>query len=860
MGKVDKGRILVQDELPQYKDNANANLRAAGCRPYENQLQPHADNNTNYQLNEPEAGHRRGGNLPPAQDIHFDNSPSDNEHLNKLITDIFNINHHTAFFPIRHHSPACAYHIKHAIEIYKPDCILIEGPSDTDPLLSHMRDSEPPIAIYYSYQDKEGSHACYYPMQSFSPEYEAIQTALAEDIPVHFIDLPLGNLILDQRKQAQDTNQNVIENKSWYNDYYLQRSKYIEALCEKENCRGHNELWEKLFEMPARTLSTQQFIQNMLAFCYYSRANYPHQLELEEQNIIREMYMAENIQKHQKKYRRILAITGGFHTAALMELIEGGKIKKTKPATGQAYLIPYSYEECDQLTGYASGMPHPSYYQDLYARLLKGEDDFFHKTTLNYIAKLAKTLRKNRESVSLSEEAAAFAMGLGLASLREKPQPGVYEFLDGVQSAFIKGELNLATSFIMTEAVKQLRGEKIGAIAPSAPVPPIVVDFIATAKDYKMNTATTALKTITLDIVSKPRHRQQSAFLHRLAFLGNTYARKTYGPDYENRTGTKLVREKWDYTFTAHVTSALIEKSHMGGTIVDVCESILSERIRNDIHSSAQAADLLLKAGLMALLTSDRLIGLVRENISQDNSFISLAECIRSLTFLHGIEHILRLNQGEIINQAKEEALTRIIPMIPTLTAADEKEDFLLAQHIKMLYQAAEINIKEACNDTMADFTQGANIPPTLDGAVTGLLYDAGIFSLEDVQHRANAYLRATGDMLALAGRFLRGIFLTAKDIIFYNSGFVEGLNSAISTISYEEFVEILPDLRLAFTFFTPREIDRIGKTVLAVLGLADSENITSLPQIDENQLKTMTEIDLAARDLIKANFPVLGI
>jgi len=879
-----------------------------------------------------------------------------------MLPKVFDIAQPVAFFPIRHHSPACAHHVQRAIDIYKPDCVLIEGPSDTDPLLSFVAGSTPPIAIYYSYQDKEdqskdgqdkqSSHTCYYPLQSFSPEYVAIQAALAKNVPVHFIDLPLGNLVQDQRQRIQEhlqklqqveqanerdlnetgrdevprptsnqhhdqTDENphvddsIVAQKSWYDDYYLQRSKYIQALCEKENCRGHNELWEKLFEMPALELSTEQFIANMLAFCYYSRVGYPQELEILEQNHIREKYMAENIQKYRKIYDRTLVITGGFHTSVLMEQIypemfttattathdskqsntPPGKtkpppktkpIKKTKPLPGQAYLIPYSYEECDQLTGYASGMPHPSYYQDMYRRLINGEDDFIRKTTLSYIARLAKALRKNRENVSISEEAAAFAMCLGLADLRDKPQPGVYEFLDGVQSAFVKGELNMSTSFIMTEAEQQLRGQKIGAVAKNAPVPPVVIDFLATAKFFRMNTTTSSPKTITLDIVSNPRHRQQSIFLHRLAFTGNSYARKTYGPDYENRTGTKLVREKWDYAYTPFVTSALIEKSHLGGTISDVCESMLADIIKNHCNSSAAAADILLKAGLMAMLGSDRLIKLLAENIGKDNSFTSLAKCIQSLTFLQGIEHILRIGHRGAIAQAKQEAVMRIIPMIPSLTAADEKEDYSLAQNLKMLYQVSgytngsavsatgmstgtteghiiDTDVKEAYQDALIDFTQRANIPPTLDGTATGLLYNAGVFSIKDVSRQTYAYLGATGGLLAMVGRFLRGIFLTAKDIIFYDQSFLEGLNTAIGNISYEDFLELLPDLRLAFTFFTPREIDTIGKAVLKVLKLDANESttgITDLPQLDENQLKIIMAIDQAAKDIILLKEP----
>jgi len=540
--------------------------------------------------------------------------------LDKLLANAFSIERPIAFFPVRHHSPACSYHVRRAIDMYKPDCILIEAPSDTDTIIPYLGDSEPPIAIYYSYQSGEKRNACYYPLQSFSPEFVAVKAALAAGIPVHFIDLPLGNISMEEEKlELKEASE---DKKTWYNDYFLQRSKYIQTLCEKENCRGHGELWEKLFEISAASVSTEMFIKNLLTFCYFARVDYPEQLLTEENDSIREMYMAENIIKHQKKYKRILAVTGGFHTAALMELIETKKVKKIKPLSGKAYLIPYSYEESDQLTGYASGMPYPGYYQAVYDNLEKSESNFFHKTTLIYITKLAKILRKNRENISLSEESAAFAMGLGLADMRDKEQPGVYELIDGVQSAFVKGELNMSTSFVMEAAARLLRGEKIGKVGKDAPVPPIVLDFTNIATSYKMNITSTIPKTITLDIVSKARHQEQSVFLHRLGFLNNPYAKKTFGPDYKKRINTKLVREKWDYVFTANVVSALIEKSHYGGTIVEACEAILSENMKNECHSSSDAANLLIQAAVMAMFNhTERLINLVRNKIEVTNSY-----------------------------------------------------------------------------------------------------------------------------------------------------------------------------------------------------------------------------------------------
>ena len=163
--------------------------------------------------------------------------------LDRLLANVFSTERPIAFFPVRHHSPACSYHVQRAIEMYKPDCILIEAPSDTDTIIPYLRDSEPPIAIYYSYQNGEKRNACYYPLLSFSPEFVAVKVALMADIPVHFIDLPLGNITLEEEKLQQKEASE--DKKTWYNDYFMQRSKYIQTLCEKENCRGHGELWEK---------------------------------------------------------------------------------------------------------------------------------------------------------------------------------------------------------------------------------------------------------------------------------------------------------------------------------------------------------------------------------------------------------------------------------------------------------------------------------------------------------------------------------------------------------------------------------------------------------------------------------------
>src|SRR5687768_9958388 len=75
------------------------------------------------------------------------------------------------YFPVRHHSPACAWHVERLIRELKPDAVLIEGPRDASgiiPLLTHEK-TKFPVAIYTTYVERiDGApparHAAYYPL------------------------------------------------------------------------------------------------------------------------------------------------------------------------------------------------------------------------------------------------------------------------------------------------------------------------------------------------------------------------------------------------------------------------------------------------------------------------------------------------------------------------------------------------------------------------------------------------------------------------------------------------------------------------------------------------------------------------
>jgi hypothetical protein len=99
-------------------------------------------------------------------------------------------------FGIRHHGPGSARSLRLALERFRPDAILIEGPADADPLVAFTaaEGMTPPVALL-GYVPDSPSRAAFWPFAVFSPEWQALQYAAEHDVPVGFCDLPAANTL-----------------------------------------------------------------------------------------------------------------------------------------------------------------------------------------------------------------------------------------------------------------------------------------------------------------------------------------------------------------------------------------------------------------------------------------------------------------------------------------------------------------------------------------------------------------------------------------------------------------------------------------------------------------------------------------
>ncbi len=765
---------------------------------------------------------------------------------------LYNVEHSVLYFPVRHHSPACSFHLEKAAEDYKPDLILIEGPENAGNLISVLlhEDTKPPLALYYAYRDraglvteKKGDYKCYYPFLDCSPELTAFRQAKDNGIPARFIDLSYGEILIGTASGKGIRREG---NKQTYNDdYLLSRSRYLALLCEKTGLRDFEELWEKYFEIQGLTEATADFVRQMLTYCILSRKNTPEEELEEDGTILRERYMAKQIAEASKTYKKILVVTGGFHSYGLWELLSkeqdgtyaftGKPVKLHKEADGQQEVYPmaYSMEAADALNGYASGMQSPGFYQRVWKNLKERESaaGAYEDAVLHFLASSGRQARRKEESVSSYDEICAFSMARGLAALRGKREPGLYELKDSARSSFVKGELNLSTDGALRVLKELVTGTQVGRLCKDAARPPLLSDFEEQCRSFGLKLHSTLEQTVTLEIFKKEKHLRMSRFFYQAEFLDCSFAKRKKGADLVKRQDQNRIREIWTYKWSEQVTAALIDASISGGTCEEAARSLLKSRF-GESTGCREAAELLVKGFLMGLSEEQAEMSVhLAEVLAADGDFFSLTKGFSHMLMLLELQDLYQVRDALHLDQVTEQCFQKIIQLLPSMGQVGEERQQECMESLRLLYQAAGRNNADERKPVLMDALKGllgrGSVNPGVEGTVLGLLYGyEGGFGRQ-ITETAGGYIQGSGEMLSKSAAFLRGLFFTARDFVFVSGEFLNLIDQLLGRLSGEEFLRLLPELRMAFGYFTPLETDRIAGRAAALHGRKKRELLT---------------------------------
>jgi hypothetical protein len=762
------------------------------------------------------------------------------------------------FFPIRHHSPACAWHLRRWILNRRPAAVLVEGPSDFTPLIPLMLHdgTKPPFAVYTTFIDRTGRlgraagtaeteagarpveplrFAAYYPLCDYSPELVALRAGRDVGARLRFIDLTFPEMVLAQARTVEPQRAPRVE--SLLAEPVFAYSEYVKSLAQRTGCRDGNELWDHLFEVNHARTPTDVFVRRLAAYCLMARRGCDSELLDADGTAARERAMAEAVREERDRTAGagpLLVVTGGAHTAALAFLIRQEITNEPRltfsAEEAQTALMRYSFPQLDALNGYASGMPSPRYYADLWQRL----DDL--DPMLEVAGRLAVEIgRLSREkglpfALSAADEIAALHQARLLASFRGHDGPAREDLLDGFRSCFVKGPMDGEGTLLLDVVRRVLSGDQVGEVPPEAGVPPIVLDFRRGASAHRLRINDTVRKSLPLDIYRKARHRALSRFLRSLDFLRVPFAWFGGGPDFARGVHVERVQEHWEYAWSPATEAALIEASVYGSTVEEAAASRLHQAITElettgQARSTAPVVRLLVVACQMGLHRYlDRVLALIERNVAEDPSFVSLVEGIGQLVLLWQSREPLEAHDLVQVPALAQTAYRRACALVPDLATTPNEQTAAVLDGLAKLREILagehpDLFDRDLLLGALRQLLGSPEGNATVAGAAAGVLFSEGALAEDDLLARVLGHLKGTwNDPQARTG-FLQGLLSVSREVAWRLPGLLDCLTELFGSWGESEFVSALPHLRLAFATLTPKEADRVATLVAGRLG-----------------------------------------
>lgn len=742
------------------------------------------------------------------------------------------------FFPVRHHSPACARHARRLILERRPAAVLVEGPSAFTRLLPLLLDARtrPPVALYTSAGEGEARRAGWYPFCAYSPEWVALQSGRAVGAELRFIDLDFAA----QCAHEDAAEEPAVRTRSLADEVRLSGSARLRALAARTGCRNHNDLWDHLFESQLLREDSAAFAREVAAWCWLARQDYTPADLAADGTFARELAMAEAIRAVEAEFpgRPVFVLTGGFHSVALPGLLAAGPGVQERatppPPDDRACLVRYSFAQLDALNGYHSGMPAPAYFEAVWRAVESGRDPWreLAATTLVELGQATRTSRST-QSVTVADEIAALEQAEQLAALRGHPGPLREDIFDGVRSAFLKGEADVEGNHLLGWLHEHFRGGEVGDVPPEAGAPPLLEDFRRQAARLRLDLSVSLRRRSELELYRKARHRELSRFFHRVRFLEAPFGICLAGPDFLHGTGLDRLVEAWEWQWTPLTDARLVEAAVEGDTLEIACTARLQRQAaalgRHGPDARAPGAvKLLVQACRLGLQSAaGELPGLIGQALGAEPEFPPVVECLVTLGQLWRAREPLEARRVAGLPGLIDLAGQRALYLAQDLWRVGEAAAPAALEALLTLFAVArepqeEWLDAEALGGCLLRLARDSRLVALLQGGCVGLAWALGRLPLEELVRRAEGALLLAPDQAASALAFLTGLLETARELAWREPRLLAAIDALLHGWDEDEFISRLPHLRLAFAALSPRETDQVAAAVAAHHGVGD--------------------------------------
>jgi hypothetical protein len=738
---------------------------------------------------------------------------------------------------IRHHGPGSACSMLAALEGADPAIVLIEGPPDANDVIRFASSPAmtPPVALLVHAQD-DPSNASFFPFAVFSPEWQAMRWALARQRPVRFIDLPMSNRLAERTQRAAvekasappDPATKQAPDGSKEADDEVMRIRrdplaYLAALAGYEDGEAWwNALVEQGAHGPEIFTALEAAITALRERVDPLQYQSPAAAETEQR---REAHMRLAIAEAAAETEGSLAVVcGAWHVPALRRQIvakhDRALLKGLAAVKVTATWVPWTETRLATSSGYGAGVVSPGWYAHLWQGLQHGKSEpavaqlAVNTFTTRWQAKVAGLLRKNGRPASTASVIEASRLAISLASLRNLALPGLEEMREASLATLCEGE---AAPFRLIEQ-QLVVGQRVGEIDEGVPQMPLAADLARWQRKLKLKPE--ALDTdISLDLRSEAG-RAKSHLLHRVALIDVPWgtvqsAGQSRGSFRENW------RLRWEPEFSVRLAEALVYGTTVeqaaGNAAVAAAEratslDTISEIVRGCLDSGLEPA-------------ADRAITLLQRQSTATSDTASLAGAVPPLAeaLRYGTARAVPTRALRLLVTSLTEAICAGLVYACRNLQAEVAGD--LRAKLGRLDAAMNLiedqALSEAWRRALGLLADDASAHPLLRGQATRALYDHGILASEPAAlHLSRALSPAVAT--PAAGDWLDGFLGQSGQILLHDPTLRRIIDGWLISIGEQEFTNLLPVLRRAFSTFDRNErrrlLDELAKMPTAPL------------------------------------------
>lgn len=695
-------------------------------------------------------------------------------------------------FGIRHHGPGSARSVRGALESLHPDIVLVEGPPDADGLIPHAAHKEmiPPVALLV-YRPDQPLQAVYYPFTKFSPEWQAIQYALAAKIPVRFMDLPQAN-----RFSADDGNLPEIT------ELDAERHVPVDPFSWIAEAAGYTDgerWWEHFVEQRREGLDVFQGIVELMSALREETEKLPAS-DRDEQNILREASMRTIIRAAQAEgYQNIAVVCGAWHSPKLQHLEhfkEDAKLLKGLPKTQvSATWVPWTYNRLTRSSGYGAGIESPGWYEHLWET----------QTAIveQWMVKVSHAMREEDLGISPAHAIEATRLAETLASLRESPLPGLTELNEVVRAVFCFGDdvpLRLVHE-------KLIVGTRMGKVPSTTPSVPLQLDLLAAQKRTRLEPSASP-ETLDLDL-RKPLLLERSQLLHRLNVLGIPWGKLASA-----RGAKGTFHEIWQIEWKPEFAVNVIEASLWGNTVLEATVN----KIESDASKTTELPVLtrLVEFALLADLPNSipALMTIIQKAAATSGDVSHLMQALPHLANVLRYGNVRRTDTS-MVKQVVDELITRICIGLPAACSAlndDAAQGFF--EHINAVQSAVGIlqddSHTQAWINALEQLASQDGVHGLLRGRACRLLFDRSTADGDTAGKMSLAL--SPGTPVPQAAAWVQGFLHGSGLALIHHAALWQLINQWVMSLAGETFISVLPLLRRTFSTFPAGERRQIGE------------------------------------------------